>query len=71
MYEEKLIVLTDDEARENTHNDDSWELLKRARQLYPNPRNAAKWVRSVQYLRRHNLWILEGGKRPNWGKASV
>jgi hypothetical protein len=42
-------------------------ITSRARALHPNRKNAAKWVLAVRYLRTKNIWILDGGKRPNWG----
>ena len=42
-------------------------LTQRARNLFPTRRNAAKWVRAVQWMRQRNLWILENGKLPTWG----
>lgn len=41
-------------------------LTTRARRIHPNRRNAAKWVRAVQYLRSRKLWVLEGGQ-VKWG----
>ena len=43
-------------------------LTRYARRLHSNRRNAAKWVRAVQYLRSKNLWILEGGVI-KWGNV--
>jgi hypothetical protein len=42
-------------------------LTMRARRLHKDRLNAAKWVLAVRYLRKHNLWILENGRRPDWG----
>lgn len=43
-------------------------LTARARDLYCNRRLAAKWVRSVRYLRsfRPSKWVLDGA-RTTWG----
>jgi len=42
-------------------------LTQRARGLFTTRRNAAKWVRAVQWLRRKNLWLIENGLKPKWG----
>jgi hypothetical protein len=42
-------------------------LTSRARGLFTTRRNAAKWVRAVQWMRQRNLWIIENGKTPDWG----
>jgi hypothetical protein len=42
-------------------------LTTRARRLHYKRRDAAKWVLAVRYLRKNNLWLLEGGKAPKWG----
>jgi hypothetical protein len=43
-------------------------LTQYARRLHSNRKNAAKWVRAVQYLRSKKLWILEGGAI-KWGNG--
>jgi len=42
-------------------------LTQRARRLHENRRNAAKWVKAVQWLRKKRLWLIENGKLPKWG----
>ena len=34
-------------------------LTTRARELFANRRNAARWVLAVRYLRARNLWLLD------------
>ena len=41
-------------------------LTKRAAELYPHRRNAAKWVLAIRYMRINHLWVLEGGAA-KWG----
>tara|TARA_R110002126_G_scaffold220_1_gene1142 strand:+ start:3070 stop:3216 length:147 start_codon:yes stop_codon:yes gene_type:complete len=42
-------------------------LTTRARLIYPNRRNGAKWVMAIRYLRRKNLWVLDKfSRKPSW-----
>jgi hypothetical protein len=36
-------------------------LLKKARELWPNPSMRRKYLRSIVLLRRGSGWVLEGG----------
>lgn len=46
---------------------DEMSLTTRARQLYRNRLNGAKWVLAVRYMRKRGIWVLENGCRPDWG----
>ena len=46
---------------------DEMSLTTRARQLYKDRLNGAKWVLAIRYMRKRNIWVLENGMRPNWG----
>ena len=36
-------------------------LTKRAAEIHPCRRNAAKWVLAIRWMRSRNLWVFEGG----------
>jgi len=41
-------------------------LTKRAAEIHPCRRNAAKWVLAIRWMRSRSLWVLEGGAA-KWG----